>query len=194
MQDLVAEIGEKTGLCALKYMRDEMLYDSIGRRILRERPVVHSSLIDLHKLSKLPNNTFGFAYSRFLENHKVTPDLRTDVKFIHDEELSYVMTRYRQVHDFWHTLANLPITVEAELGLKLFEYFQTSLPMNKLAATIGILALNNAQRSKYLNAYIPWALSCSLSSVNLMNVMYEDHFELPIEEVQDLLGIISAPS
>ena len=190
----MAEIGEKTGLCSLKNIRDKMLLDRVGRRILRERPVVHSSLIDLQKLSKLPKNTFGFAYYHFLEKNRVTPDSRTDVKFIQNEELAYVMTRYRQVHDFWHTLTELSITVEAEIGLKLVEYFQTNLPMNKLAATVGILALNHEQRKEYLNVYVPWALSCSASSVNLMNVMYEDHFELPLEHVQNLLGLISAPA
>ena len=171
-----------------------MLMDKTGRRILRERPMVHSSVINIHQLSALPTESFGYAYTRFLKTHQVTPDSRTDVKFIQDMELAYVMTRYRQVHDFWHTLAELPIDVEAEVGLKLFEAFQTGLPMTKLAATIGSLSLTPEQRKRYIYLYVPWALSCSLTSVNLMNVMYEDHFDQPLEVVQGLLGIIKSPA
>lgn len=38
----------------------------------------------------------------------VTPDSRADVKFVDDEELAYVMQRYREVHDLLHTLLGMP--------------------------------------------------------------------------------------
>lgn len=43
----------------------------------------------------------------FLGQH-VTPDSRADVKFVDDEELAYVMQRYREVHDLLHTLLGMP--------------------------------------------------------------------------------------
>ena len=189
ISDMVAALGETTGTAALMRMRNKMLLDPTGRKILRNRPIVHSSTIEMDRLGKLPSETFGNSYYRFLKNHNITSDSRVEVQYIDDPELAYVMTRYRQVHDFWHTLTQFPTNVEAEVGLKLFEYFQTGLPMNALAAVFGPLALTPDQRSTLLNQYIPWAITCGGTSKDLMNVMYEDHFDESLEKLQNLLKI-----
>lgn len=44
----------------------------------------------------------------------VTPDSRADVKFVDDEELAYVMQRYREVHDLLHTLLGMPTNMLGE--------------------------------------------------------------------------------
>lgn len=44
----------------------------------------------------------------FLSPQHVTPDSRADVKFVDNEELAYVMQRYREVHDLLHTLLGMP--------------------------------------------------------------------------------------
>jgi ubiquinone biosynthesis protein Coq4 len=38
----------------------------------------------------------------------VTPDSRLPVQFVDDIELAYVMQRYREVHDLFHTLLGMP--------------------------------------------------------------------------------------
>jgi len=75
--------------------------------------------------------TFGQAYGAFLRTHGYDPDERDEVKYVlsspHQQQpltsdngyqndgepadLAYVMLRYRQCHDFWHALTNLPPTV-----------------------------------------------------------------------------------
>lgn len=47
---------------------------------------------------------------------KVTPDTRADVKFVDDEELAYVMQRYREVHDLIHTILGMPTNMLGELA------------------------------------------------------------------------------
>lgn len=47
---------------------------------------------------------------------KVTPDTRAEVKFIDDEELAYVMQRYREVHDLMHTVLGMPTNMLGEWG------------------------------------------------------------------------------
>lgn len=37
-----------------------------------------------------------------------SPDDREDVRYIDDPELAYVMQRYRELHDFMHTLLGMP--------------------------------------------------------------------------------------
>jgi ubiquinone biosynthesis protein COQ4 len=192
-QDMVAILGETTGLEQITRIRNRMLQDPQGRRILQKRPIIHTSTIDFKRLSQLPSNTFGYKFNEFMEKNEISVDTRLDVKYIGNEELAYVMTRYRQVHDFWHLLVEMPITLEAEVGLKLFEFFQTGLPMNFLSAVFGPIRLTKEQREILIRDYIPWAIQCANSSVDLMNVMYEDHFERDFHEFQRELGIPKFP-
>ena len=67
-------------------------------------------------------DTLGGAYMKYIDQHGFSPDERTVVRFMVDEEAAYVMTRYRQVHDFWHVLADLPPTILGEIALKAFEF------------------------------------------------------------------------
>lgn len=46
----------------------------------------------------------------------MTPDSRAHVKFVDNEELSYVMQRYREVHDLLHTLLGMPTNMLGEQG------------------------------------------------------------------------------
>ena len=41
-----------------------------------------------------------------------------------DEELAYVLTRMREVHDFWHVLLDLDTDVNSELAVQALEFVQ----------------------------------------------------------------------
>lgn len=58
-------------------------------------------------LNVFPPAFLCLIYFAFVGQH-VTPDSRADVKFVDDEELAYVMQRYREVHDLLHTLLGMP--------------------------------------------------------------------------------------
>uniref|UniRef100_A0A8C8XTA5 Coenzyme Q4 n=1 Tax=Panthera leo TaxID=9689 RepID=A0A8C8XTA5_PANLE len=65
--DMVAVLGETTGLHALKVLRDQMKRDPEGAQILRERPRILLSTLDLDKLRSLPEGSLGQEYLRFLD-------------------------------------------------------------------------------------------------------------------------------
>nr|XP_043867714.1 ubiquinone biosynthesis protein COQ4 homolog, mitochondrial isoform X3 [Solea senegalensis] len=111
--DMVAVLGETTGHLALINLRDRMRNDPEGYTILMERPRIRLSTLDLSKMSSLPDGSFGREYFRFLEDNHVTPDSRADVKFVDNEELAYVIQRYREVHDLLHTLLGMPTNMLA---------------------------------------------------------------------------------
>lgn len=67
--DMIAVMGESTGTCALQYVYGEMSKSEEGRAILKEKPRINSSTIDLEKLKSLPEGTLGKAYSNFLEKY-----------------------------------------------------------------------------------------------------------------------------
>ncbi|KAF9571090.1 Ubiquinone biosynthesis protein [Mortierella alpina] len=191
--DMVAALGETTGEMFLSRIRDQMLQDPEGRRILRERPKITSETMQLDKLRQLPDGTFGREYVRFLDDQQVSPDTREPVHFVDSEELAYVMQRYRETHDFYHTLTGLPVTVDGEIALKWFEMVQTGLPMTMLSSFFGPLRLTSEERARLFDVYVPWALENGSNSKLLMNVRWEEWMDRPVEDVQRELGVQSCP-
>lgn len=77
---MVAALGEATASpFFINKLRDTMLSDSTGRRILREQPRITSTTLDIEKLQNLPENTLGREYARWLEIEGVSPDTRAAV-------------------------------------------------------------------------------------------------------------------
>ena len=99
----------------------KMRRNDFGMEILKVKPLISKSALNLPVLSKLSDDSFGKEYANFMEVHDFNADDRAPIKFIHDDELAYIMLRYRQIHDFWHVLAGLPPTVLGEIALKCFE-------------------------------------------------------------------------
>ena len=48
----------------------------------------------------------------------LSPDERDEVRFVSDPDLAYVMQRYREVHDMWHVLTGMPVSVFGEVSQK----------------------------------------------------------------------------
>jgi ubiquinone biosynthesis protein COQ4 len=77
---MVAALGEATATpFFINKLRDTMLSDSTGRRILQDRPRITSTTLDVEKLRLLPDNTLGREYVRWLEIEGVSPDTRAAV-------------------------------------------------------------------------------------------------------------------
>ena len=64
----------------LPHLLDNMLEGEEGRRILKERPRINTSTVDMTALARLPENTFGHTYVTWLERCGVTPDTRDPVR------------------------------------------------------------------------------------------------------------------
>ena len=79
MIDMVAAVGDLTSGPVLPTLRDQMLASPEGRRILKERPRINTSTIDMNYLASLPEGTFGRSYITWLERCNVTPDTREPV-------------------------------------------------------------------------------------------------------------------
>ncbi|KII62774.1 Ubiquinone biosynthesis protein COQ4, mitochondrial [Thelohanellus kitauei] len=79
--DSVATFGDVTAYYTLKKLQIKMLKDKTGRRILREKPSINSSVLDPEKLIKYPKNTLGYVYSEFMIRNKISSDTREPVSF-----------------------------------------------------------------------------------------------------------------
>ncbi|KAF8896058.1 ubiquinone biosynthesis protein COQ4, mitochondrial [Infundibulicybe gibba] len=191
--DMIAALGETTAGSSLPRLRDSMLESPEGRRILKQRPRVNSNTVDMGKLSQYPEGTFGRAYVTWLERCGVTPDTREPVRYISDPELAYVMQRYRESHDFYHCICNLPVNVESEIALKYFEFANLGLPMTALSAIFGPLRLTPQKRHRLFTEYVPWALKCGGTAQNMLNIYWEERWDQSIDEMKKEFRIWDPP-
>ncbi|MCJ1312417.1 Ubiquinone biosynthesis protein [Agyrium rufum] len=191
--DLIATLGETTATPYFIYrLRDTMLSDPTGRRILRDRPRITSKTLSLPHLRTLPANTLGRAYADWQDREGVTPDTRDRVKYIDDEECAYVMQRYRESHDFYHALTGLPVFMEGEIALKAFEFANTLLPMTGLSL-FATARLKREGRGRFWGTYFPWAVRNGLRAKDVINVYWEECLERDVDEMRGELGIERPP-
>lgn len=115
------------------------------------------------------------------------------VHYIDDPELAYVLQRYRECHDFYHCIVNLPVNVESELAVKFFEFANLGLPMAGFAAAFGHLRISSTKRNRLFQEYVPWAIKCGSSAQNLITVYWEERWEQNVEDLRKELGIWKAP-
>ena len=188
--DMIAALGEATAQpFFIRRLRDRMLTDPTGRRILRDRPRISSKTMSLEYLRTLPDNTVGRTYAAWLDREGVTPDTREQVRYIDHEEEAYVMQRYRECHDFYHALTGLPVFVEGEVGLKAFEFANTGLPMTGLSLA-AIVRLKPAERKRIFETYLPWAFANGWKAKDVINVYWEEELETDVEELRSSLASI----
>lgn len=169
-----------------------MLRSPTGRRILRDRPRLTSTSLNLSHLRTLPANTVGRTYVSWLDREGVSPDTRSSVHYIDDEECAYVMQRYRECHDFYHALTGLPIVREGEVALKAFEWANTGLPMTGLSM-FAAFTLKRAERRRFVQTYLPWALRNGWRADEVINVYWEEELESDVIELRARLGVEQPP-
>ncbi|KAJ6789483.1 hypothetical protein PWT90_00284 [Aphanocladium album] len=191
--DLIAALGEATATPYFIYrLRDAMLADPTGRRILRDRPRISSKTLSMTHLRTLPEGSVGRAYVDWLDREGVTPDTRSAVRYIDDEECAYVMQRYRECHDFFHAVTGLPIVKEGEVALKAFEFANTLLPMTGLSM-LAVTTMKKQERGRFWNIYLPWAIRNGVRSKEVINVYWEEQLERSVEDLRAELGIEQPP-
>ncbi|KAJ4416059.1 Ubiquinone biosynthesis protein [Gnomoniopsis sp. IMI 355080] len=191
--DLIAAFAEATSTpYFIPRLRDAMLRSPTGRRILRDRPRLTSTSLNLPYLRTLPPTSVGGTYVAWLDREHVTPDTRAPVRYIDDEECAYVMQRYRECHDFSHALTGLPVVREGEVALKAFEWANTGLPMTGLSM-FSALTMKKGERKRFREVYLPWALRNGWRAQDTINVYWEEELESDVEELRSRLGIERPP-
>lgn len=192
--DMVAVLGETTGCHTLRFLRDQMKKDPEGAQILQERPRISLSTLDLSKLRSLPEGSLGREYLRFLDVNRVSPDTRAPTRFVDDEELAYVIQRYREVHDMLHTLLGMPTNMLGEVVVKWFEAVQTGLPMCILGALFGPIRLRAQNLQVLFSELIPWAIQNGRQAPCVLNLYYERRWEQPLTALREELRISPPPT
>lgn len=191
--DMVALLGELTGEPALRRMAARMTAHPDGAALLTARPRIRRATVQA-AIDAAPPGSLGAAYREYLGAHGFSPDERSAVVAIADPTLAYVMTRYRETHDFVHVLAGLPPSVLGETAVKWLEMVQTGLPMAALSALVAPARLSSGERSQLLREYVPWAARVGREAVDLLCVPYERLLSEPLEGVRRQLRFEAAPA
>lgn len=190
--DLVATLGETTGRTTFERLRGRMKSCESGRKLLQERPLLNSSVLE--RCRSLPEGTFGRSYASFMQQRGFDADARPPVRFLDDEELAYVALRVRQVHDLWHVLFGCGTNALGELALKAFEFSHTGLPMAFLSVAGAQVRLSRSQRRRLFTEYVPWALVAGRRAVDLVPLAYEDHLHQDLASLRQQWRITPSPS
>lgn len=200
--DAVAGLGDVTSTPSLlRSLHADLLRSSSGRRLLQEKPLIRSESVNLPHLRQLSSNTMGKQYATYMDEHSFSADERSIVRFAENPELAYVLARYRQVHDFWHVLADLPPTILGEVALKCLEFRITGLPVSFLSGSIGQLRLRSSELKSLYQVYLPWIHKTAIDNsesfekphVRLLSYYYEENLEKDVDVVRRELGFTAAP-
>lgn len=161
-----------------------------GARLLREQPCIDSQHVDYDALRALPATTLGGAYARFLDEQGLDPDIFQAPPGI-PSMIAYISKRVRQSHDLWHVVTGYDTDVRSELALQAFTWRVTGMPGSAMIAFGGAMRFGLSPSPSHrgvLREVLKGARRGERAAF-LPVVVWEDHFERPLAEVREELGI-----
>lgn len=72
--DMIACLGETTGMKALQRTLDMMKASDEGTQILLDKPRINTTTVDIDALGCMPIDTLGFYYKKFLDDNVSAAD------------------------------------------------------------------------------------------------------------------------
>lgn len=203
--DMVARVGELSANVtgSLGGMQRAMLATRSGRSILMHQPRITDDV--LFKAREMPKGTFGSVYAQFMDANEFLPSGRAPVEHISDPFYAYVMTRYRECHDFLHSVLLCGRSVEEEIVVKMVEFHHTGLPIGALAVVGGMPHLSSEAVQRVVGAHREWAKRNAPkdhlhvppnglpATKNFLCVPWEDMLPLSHEDVLSRVGMVPFP-
>jgi ubiquinone biosynthesis protein COQ4 len=182
----IHRVEEITGRPRYREMLRELERTAEGRLLMAERPELSSDHVDYDALRALPESTLGGAYARHLDRNRITADYQAAMtRHVDDPQMAYLMRRFRQTHDVWHTLLGLGITGHEEVIIHWFSYGQLRLPVSMLVMAFGTMkhvVLERrwgALRHSAMDAY-----RAGRDAARLLPVRWEDHWTDELDDVR----------
>lgn len=182
----IHRVEEITGRPAYRRLLRELRASPEGQRILAERPELSSQHLDYDELRRLPRHTLGGAYLRHLDANKLSADYQAALtRHVEDEDMAYLMRRFRQTHDVWHALLDLGVTGHEEVVIHAFSWGQLRLPVSAMVVGFGTLKhLVLERRWGALRHSLLEAYRVGAAASPLLAVIWEDQWEDPLDEVR----------
>lgn len=182
---------ELTGRAAFARFRDALFDGPEGRALLAERPELTSKQVDFDALRRLPAGTLGHEYVAHLDRHGLSADSQAaPTRYVDDEEVAYLMRRFRQTHDVWHALTRLGTSGHEEVLIHAFSFGQLRLPVSAMIVFFGgIKHMVLEARWRTLREGMRDAWRAGRDATPLLPVYWERHWEEPMADVRARLGV-----
>lgn len=173
----------------LPQLMARFLADDSGVELLTRRAAIDKRSVDYDALRKLPADTLGGAYVRFLDDNGLDPDLFQAPPGL-PAAPAYVTQRMRQTHDIWHVVTGYDPSLAGEIPLLAFIYAQTGAPAMGLLAAVG--AVRHSLELGNIFGRVWRGYQGGKRAAFLGNVAWESMWELPLSEVRQRLGVTAA--
>ena len=205
--DLLTILTQTSSYPNIESLVEQMRSTDEGRRLLVARPSLNSQTINIEELSKLPDGTFGREWVRWLHANRVGPDGRCEARYMPSLETRYVIQRYRETHDFYHTLLGMSTSSLGETVVKYFELAHMQLPVAALATVGGTVRILNDDRRMYFGGFTKsfetsrqlaqlaswaWTLGRNVRKP-LISIEWEKRWDQNIDSLREELGIATPP-
>lgn len=182
----IHKVEEITGRRRCRGWLESMRGDPQVAALLRERPELSSEQVDFGALRRLPASTLGGAYVRHLDDNGLTADYQAArTHYIEDPDISYLLRRFRQTHDVWHTLTGLGTTGHEEVIIHAFSWGQMRLPVSAMVVILGTLKhIVLEGRRQALRHGLREAYRIGRDAEPLLPVHWERMWNQPLESVR----------
>jgi len=182
---------ELTGRIAFAGFRDTLFQGAEGRALLADRAELCSKQVDFDALRRLPAESLGHGYVAHLDRHGLSADSQaTATRYVEDEEVAYLMRRFRQTHDVWHALTGLGTAGHEEVLLHAFSFGQLRLPVSAMVMFFGgIKHMVLEARWGTLRSGMLEAWRSGRDAAPLLPVYWERHWPDSMAEVRTRLGL-----
>lgn len=189
--DEIHLVEEITGRPRYRAYLADMGTQADMQELLRDRPELCDDQVDYDHLRSLPDTTLGGRYVRHLDDNGITAEYQAAAtRHVEDPVIAYLMRRFRQTHDVWHSLIDLGIEGHEEVIIHAFSWGQMRLPVSALVVLFGTLkhivfearwgALRHALTEAYVNGR---------NAAPLLSVYWERMWEDDIDEVRARFNI-----
>jgi len=144
---------------------------------------------DIASLLQYPPDSLGYKYAAGLQAAGFDPNFYRSI--VVEDDISYLLLRFRQTHDIWHLVTGFGTDVAGELSLKAFELAQTRRPMAAVLMSVGLLkALVSAPESLSDLFYLmSQAYQLGLKATPLLAQRWEEAWDKPLTQWQQELGV-----
>jgi ubiquinone biosynthesis protein COQ4 len=172
---------EKFTNILFEYPEFKELYES-------PRPEKH----DLDRLRKLPTNTLGYCYAKFMDDNNLSIDWYPRVKEV--LPLHFAYNRQYDVHDILHVLTGFGVEYGEELGLQGFYVTQTAPNPTAMAsiasAALNRLKTNDPDKNLLMIEYLFAGYQMGKIVEKIMFRNWEDDFATDIDQLRAELKIV----
>jgi ubiquinone biosynthesis protein COQ4 len=157
-------------------------------RALTRRP------IDFEALARMPENTFGYRYAKFFDEHgiKTQGHIESVPELMETFAQDWVTHRLFKIHDILHCIAGFGADVPAEMGLQMFDFVNLREPYGLLAVLAYPYMVAHYGQPVQMAREIARGYTLGRRAGNLFFAPFEEMWAMDYDDARKLLGFADA--